>query len=71
VCCRAGNMGDMATFNDLVKATGSRPHAARILGVDKFRAHKLTRNARHTVEEIQRIDAALSALALAPRNEAR
>lgn len=57
----------MATFNQLVQAVGSRPQAARILGIDKFRAHKLARGARHTVEEIERIDTALAAIALSPK----
>ena len=59
----------MATFNHLVKATGSRTQAAKIVGIDKFRAHKLVRNARHTVQEIELIDRALAAIAIAPQEK--
>jgi hypothetical protein len=43
------------TFRNLADLIGTQAEAARILGVNVFRAHRLYHGAPHTVDEIKRI----------------
>lgn len=69
--------GMQITFRDFVTwAEGSRPKAAELIGIDKYRAHRLYHGAQMHVEEalaIERVTAGMfkaEQLIIAPKRSA-